>query len=272
MYAPDQLIYANQSSGEPLPSVWPSLGEKGVIFERSQVVLICAPPGAGKSAFVLNYALKSRVPTLYFSADSSPTAQLARTISILTGMKLDRAAEIARSKDLSSVGRRIQRAGPDNPSGTRVEFVCTQLDLKQIETSIQAYGEFHEDFPEFIVVDNITDVFAGGANDDDPFAGLEVTMEALRGIARDYEACVVGLHHVTGSYNDGGDPIPLSGIKGQIARVPELVLTMHRSDHYGAQQLRVSTVKNRAGVADPSGLGWVGLDFQGETMTIKDRA
>jgi hypothetical protein len=35
--------------------------------------------------------------------------------------------------------------------------------------------------------------------------------------------------------------------------------------------LNVSTVKNRAGRADPSGLEYISLDFTPETMTIKDR-
>jgi predicted ATP-dependent serine protease len=244
--------------------VFRSLDDTGTRLLRGQLALVCAAPGIGKSAFALTLALKARVPTLYFSADSDAFTCLTRSMSILTGWPLDRSTELVRNEDLDGATPLLE------PLPVRLVYDSPSLD--QIKLCMEAYEEVMGDFPCLVVVDNITNVLSGGANDDDPFAGLEVTMEYFHDMARKSGACVLGLHHVTGAYNNGDIPIPLSGIKGQIARVPELVLTMHRSDHYGAQQLRVSTVKNRAGVADPSGLGWVGLDFQGETMTIKDRA
>jgi hypothetical protein len=67
--------------------------------------------------------------------------------------------------------------------------------------------------------------------------------------------------------------VPLSGVKGQLARVPEMVLTLHKvNEPLGPASLRISTVKNRAGKADPSGFDYVALDFWGDTMTIKDRS
>ena len=129
------------------------------------------------------------------------------------------------------------------------------------------------DYPSLVVIDNVTNVRTGvGENDDDPFSGLESLMDYLHDMARSTGACVVGLHHVTGPYNDAANPIPLSGVKGQIARVPEMVLTLHKSTaDFGSDSLRVSTVKNRAGKADPSGYDFVELDFVGDTMTIKDK-
>ena len=82
---------------------------------------------------------------------------------------------------------------------------------------------------------------------------------------------VTGLHHVTGPYNDADKPIPLSGVKGQIARVPELVLTLHRvSEGFGPDSLNVSTVKNRGGKSDASGQDYAALEFEGSTMQIND--
>lgn len=90
-------------------------------------------------------------------------------------------------------------------------------------------------------------------------------------MARRTGAALVGLHHVTGPFNDSATPIPLSGIKGQIGRVPEVVLTMHRiSEGFGSDSLRVSTVKNRTGKADPSGYDYAELEFNGDTMSIVD--
>jgi hypothetical protein len=90
-------------------------------------------------------------------------------------------------------------------------------------------------------------------------------------MARFTGACVIGLHHVTGTYNDADRPIPLSGVKGQVARVPELVLTLHKViEQFGPDSLRVSTVKNRGGKSDPSGSEFVSLDFVGDTMQITE--
>ena len=135
-----------------------------------------------------------------------------------------------------------------------------------------AYEEVYGDYPALTIVDNITNVRSGGLNDEDPFAGLEVTLEYLHDMARQTGSCVVVLHHVTGPFNDSDKPIPLSGVKGQIGRVPELILTMHRvPSQYGTDVLNVSIVKNRGGVQDPSGRDFVSLDFDGAMMQIKDQ-
>jgi hypothetical protein len=43
-----------------------------------------------------------------------------------------------------------------------------------------------------------------------------------------------------------------------------------QSIDFGPDIMCVSTVKNRAGKADPSGMDYINLDFTGETMQIKD--
>lgn len=142
--------------------------------------------------------------------------------------------------------------------------------LTDIENTMKAYDEVYGDFPTLIVIDNITNVLTGG-DDDDPFGGLESLMDYLHDMARKTGACVIGLHHVNGSYNDNDKPIPLSGIKGQIGRVPEMVLTLRRvQSEFGSDTLFVAPVKLRGGKADPSGVDAAELEFIGDTMTIRD--
>lgn len=228
-------------------------------------MLACAGPGTGKSGLVLAYALKSKVPTFYFSADSDAFTQLTRSLSIVAGQTLERSTEAVRHEDLSAV----ESLFDDIP--IRFNYNASPS-LDQIETSLMAYDEVFGEYPALIVVDNITNVRAGGENDEDPFSGLEGLMDYLHTMARDTEACVIGLHHVTSGYNDADKPIPLSGVKGQITRVPEMVLTMFRiASEFGTDDLNISTVKNRGGRADPSGNSYITLDFIGDSMTIKDR-
>jgi len=57
----------------PLPDVWLALAEKQIKFRRGQVCMVAAAPNAGKSMFSLIYAVKAKVPTLFFSADTDTT-------------------------------------------------------------------------------------------------------------------------------------------------------------------------------------------------------
>ncbi len=241
------------------------MDEKGTRFLRGQFALICAGPGVGKSAFILNYALKAKVPALYFSADSDAFTQLSRSLSVLTGWDMGKTTRLVREGSLGGAEKALE----DIP----IRFTYdASPDLDRLRIVLLAYWELQGDYPELVVVDNITNVRTGGVeNDENPFAGLESLTDYLHGMARDTGAFIAGLHHVTGKYNDACEPIPLSGVKGQIARVPEMVLTLHKiNEEFGPSSLRVSTVKNRAGKADPSGFDWVGLDFWGDTMQIKD--
>ncbi|WP_231951549.1 DnaB-like helicase C-terminal domain-containing protein [Nocardia terpenica] len=243
-----------------------ALEDKGTRFLRGQLVLISAGPGTGKSAFVLTLALRARVPTLYFSADSDAFTQATRSVSILTGWPLEKAAQAVRGDQLGDAAS-VFRGIP-----IRFNYEASP-NLDNIENTIRAYEEVYGTFPELIVIDNVTNVRSGGDGDDDPFSGLESLMDYLHDMGRQTGACVIGLHHVTGSYNDADKAIPLSGVKGQITRVPEMVLTLHRriSDaDYGVDTLYVSTVKNRGGKSDPSGADAAELEFVGDSMQIRD--
>ena len=264
MYSLIQSLHIKGNAGDPLPVVWDTLHRKGTDFLRGQLCLICAGPGTGKSAFVLTYALKAQIPTLYFSADSDAFTQLTRTLSITSGMSAHEAADLVRSGNLGDASSFLESIP------IRFNYNASPS-LDQIELSMMAYDEVYGDYPALVVVDNITNVRGVADDDEDPFSGLESMMDYLHTMARQTSACVIGLHHVTGKYNDGNVPIPLSGVKGQITRVPEMVLTLHRvSSEFGSDRLNVSTVKNRGGRQDPSGMDFASLEFRGGTMTIKD--
>lgn len=253
------------SSGDPLPVVWKSLTETGTLFRRGQLVLVAAGPGAGKSAFVLNYALQSKVSCLYFSADSDAYIQLSRSLAVLGNMPLSETEELARSNDydrIEAITGRVPIRFSYNPTPT----------LPHIQNQVLAYEELYGDFPELIVIDNALDV-ALDEELGETSQSLDQLMAWLHDMARTTEACVIVLHHVTGPYNDADKPIPLSGVKGQIGRVPELILTLHKAeDPYGiADELRVSTVKNRGQKANPSGESYAALMFDGGRMKITDK-
>ena len=250
------------SAGDPLPEVWPSLIEKGTRFLRGQLCLVAAGPGTGKSSFVLNYVLKSKASCMYFSADSDAYIQLSRSLAVLGGIPTTEAEGIIRSGDTERIGSIIGN------SPVRFNYEASPT-LEHIERDILAYEELYGDFPEIIVIDNVLDVQLDGEVD---YTSLDQLMAYLHELARETSACVIALHHVTGEYNDANKPIPLSGVKGQIGRVPELILTLHKEVHeLGADVLNVSTVKNRGKKADPSGSTFISLDFDGDAMDIREQ-
>lgn len=263
MFTALQSMRVKGSAGDPLPVVFESLDKTGTRLLRGQLVLVCAAPGTGKSAFVLTYAAKARTSTLYFSADSDAFTQLTRLISILGGWTLEESARAVRNEELGEAEGFIKNLP------IRFSYNASPS-LDQIEDSMKAYIQLTGDYPGLVVVDNITNVRTG-VDDDEPFSGLEALMDYLHDMARRTDACVIGLHHVTGPYNDGNKPIPLGGIKNQIGRVPEVVLTLHKGGStVGPETINVSTVKNRSGRMDPSGESCIALEFDGDTMTIQD--
>lgn len=251
-------------AGEPLPVVWKSFERAGIQFQRGQLALVAAAPGAGKSATVLSYILKAGLRTLYISADSDPADQIARATAILTGAKTSTA------KEEFVVGH----VRPEVARSNVWWSFNAQPTLRDIDEEIDAMYELQLADPEVIVIDNATNVLSGFAgNEEDPFGGLEALMDHLNALARRTGACVITTHHVTGPHNDGCTSIPLSGLKGQIGRVPQLILTISKRPSVGdftPDMLVVSVVKNRGGKADPSGRLQAELSFDGDHMQLTD--
>lgn len=265
MYSLNQSMRARGSGGEPIPTGWKALDNAGIVFRRGQLVLIAAGPGTAKSALTLALTIQSGVPSMIFSADSDAFTQMTRSISMLTDIPLTESTEMVLQ---DSIPADIEEAMSNVPLRIDYESSPSPEDIEEI---LEAYWELFGEYPTLIVIDNITNVSGVGGEDDDYSTGLEGLMDYLHSMARETSACVIGLHHVTGPYNDGDKPIPLSGVKGQIARVPEMVLTLHKRKYDDETMiLCVSKVKVRGGQPDPSGNTWAELEFKGFKMSFRD--
>ncbi|MFJ8384717.1 AAA family ATPase [Streptomyces sp. NPDC094438] len=254
-----QALHKRGSAGEPIPTTLKALHDLGVHIRRGQLHLIAAGPGTGKSALALNIAIKSAVPTMYFSADSDAFTQYVRSAANVSGWtttQVEAAIEQGRTESFDTA-----LAGLD----IRWSFDASP-DLDEIEQSLIAYAMIYG-WPALVVIDNVTNVVAPEMGEG--HAGLDELCAFFHDLARRMEAAIVLLHHVTGPYNDGVNPIPLSGIKGQVGRVPEVILTLHRGGtEFEGYDLRVSNVKNRGEKADASGFTFARLQWQPERMQI----
>ena len=265
MWTLNQSAGVRGNAGKPIPTPWKAFEDMGIVPRRGQLILIAGPPGLGKTAQVMNLALEAFVPGVVFSADSDAFTQLTRSIAIVCDKTVEQAAHMVLNdnipdyvqEELSKIPLRIDYNSSPTPNDME-EILC-------------AYYELCNEFPALVVVDNITNVVSDASEAGDPFSGLEALMDYLHGMARETGACVIGLHHVTGEYNNGEKPIPINGVKGQITRVPEMVLTLHKRPLEDSRWiLCVSVVKNRGGKADPTGNMIAELEFVGETMKVTD--
>ena len=221
----------------PLPEVWTDLNQKQIKFRRGQVCMVAAAPNAGKSMFALVYAIRAKVPTLFFSADTDTATVMIRAASALSGhsqlsveaqLQTNANAYKDRLKDMSH----IQWVFDSSPS------------LDDIELEVKAYVELYGIAPELIVIDNLMNVVA---EHDNEWAGLRQIMMELHDMARKTEACVMVLHHVSeqSEYGDTTKPPARRAIHGKVSQLPSLILTLGYSPTEGT--LRVAPVKNRFG-------------------------
>lgn len=221
----------------PLPVVWKTLEGSEIKFRRGQVCMVAAAPNAGKSMFSLIYAIKAKVPTLFFSADTDTTTVMIRS-----------AAHLSNHNQLTVEGNITSRSNYyDNylDGMGHIQWVFdSSPSLDDIELEIKAYKELYGIAPELIVIDNLMNV---AAETDNEWAGLRAIMMDLHDMARKTEACVLVLHHVSEQSEYGSPIMPPArrAIHGKVSQLPAIILTLGYDPSNG--MLRVAAVKNRFG-------------------------
>ncbi|MGW5773092.1 AAA family ATPase [Streptomyces longwoodensis] len=267
LYSLAQSVLVKGAAGEPLPSPFRGLARHEVEFRRGEFSIVAAGPGTGKSLFALNLALYGNIPVLYYSADSNAATQLTRATAILTG---DNVRDVKRKLLKDDFGE--YTAYLSKRWWIRFNYEARPT-LADIERDLRAYFEVFGIFPHLVVVDNITNVAGDSPADSaETFTfGLEAMCEYMSEMARYTGAHVLALHHVVGEFSDGLQPIPLSGVKGKIGRVPNVILTIHKEiDGMDGRILHVSPVKNREGFEDSSGQTFSSYVFNNTNMQLTD--
>lgn len=243
------LTRARQSggkAGEPLPTVFKAWENNTIHIRQGQFTLIAAGPGVGKSLVSLTLAMRARVPTYYFSADSDAFTMYIRAAAMLTGWTTADIEHQLKMGNIETIDAKLN--GHDH---IRFNFDASPS-MDDIDEEMQAFAAAYGEWPRLVVVDNLRNVF----DPDGEKGSVDGVCDFLHERARETNAAVIGLHHVTGQYDDGITPVPMSGLMGKVSKVPEVILTLNRNpqlDFNGAQAMNVCPVKNRGGVADPSG-------------------
>ena len=221
----------------PLPDVWKGLASKQIKFRRGQVCMVDAAPNAGKSMFALIYAVKAKVPTLFFSADTDTTTVMLRAAAHASGHN-----QVNVEQNLSTDSHFYDGAF-DKLKHIKWVFDSSPS-LDDIELEIKAYVELYGQAPELIIIDNLMNV---AAETDNEWAGLRAIMMELHDMARKTEACVLILHHVSeqSEYGSPTEPPSRRAIHGKVSQLPALILTLGYNPTVG--ELKIAPVKNRFG-------------------------
>jgi len=250
----------SNTNATPLPDVWTDLANKQIKFRRGQVCMVAAAPNAGKSMFALIYAVKAKVPTLFFSADTDTATVMMRAASHLSGHE-----QLLVESNLLSNRHYYDKYLSEMES---IQFVFdSSPSLDDIELEIKAYVELFGIPPELIVVDNLMNVVSESDNE---WAGLRAIMVEFHDMARKTEACVLVLHHVSeqSEYGKTTEPPARRAIHGKVSQLPALIITLGFDPHNSI--LKVAAVKNRFGPHTADGSDHIGLFVSYKVCQIND--
>jgi predicted ATP-dependent serine protease len=252
-----RAVGSKDIGGEPLPHIFRTFEANKVVIRRAEISMIAGTPGAGKSTLALALALRSKVPTLYVSADTNAHTMAMRLLSMITG-KPQSDAELLLNDDVAGSRKIINEA-----SGHIFWSFESAPTLADIDQEVLAFEELWGCAPTLIVVDNLMDIANDGGEE---FAGMRSTIKELKYLARDTNAAVLVLHHTKESYV--GNPCqPRSALQGMVAQLPALICTVGTN---APGYIAVAPVKNRYGKADPSGDTAFWLQFNPEIMDVSD--
>ena len=257
----DRAWRGSNTNATPLPDVWKDLAKKQIKFRRGQVCMVAAAPNAGKSMFALIYAVKAKVPTLFFSADTDTPTVMMRAASHLSGH-----SQLLVEGNLTS-NRHYYDKHLENMSNIQFVFDSSPS-LDDLELEIKAYVELFGIPPELIVIDNLMNV---AAETDNEWAGLRAIMVDLHDMARKTEACVLVLHHVSeqSEYGRTDNPPPRRSIHGKVSQLPAMILTLGYDPFNHI--LKVAAVKNRFGAHTADGSDNVSLFVNYAACQIGDQ-
>lgn len=212
------LLKSRGDEGSALPPVFGALDDLGVKFNRSQVSMIAAGPGVGKSAFALNYAVRAKLNTLYLSPDSDLMMLSSRVLASTWNISLRDAVSFIEQDDYAAL-KTISEA----TQHMRFDFGAGPT-LYDVKDNVDAYAHVHGCYPELIVLDNLKDV----QNDGGEYERFNETIDFCHQMARKTSAHVMILHHVIGVYENGDVPVPFNGLVQKPGKSVRLVLTLFR--------------------------------------------
>lgn len=244
--------------GKPLPSVIPAFDREKILFRRSEVSMIAGQSAAGKSMIALWHVAKwvtyHNLRGIYLCADSAELGQASRLLCMTK-------ENISYSEAESLLDQRDPWALEQMRALNNISWSFEDdLSYDNINEEVLAFEEMWGTSPDFIVVDNLTDV-EGQAEDE--WATQRRALKALTQLARQTDAAVIVLHHTSEDDRVKEDPCPpRRAILGKCSQKPALIIT---SSDKGDRR-PFAKVKDRYAKCDKTGQTAVWLRLNQDTL------
>jgi len=115
--------------------------------------------------------------------------------------------------------------------------VCPWVSWDGLDEALDMWQHAFGTMPQGMVVDNLANLAESGE-----WESEEASVRTLARLARKHNIAVLALHHVTSKYVEGDEPVPLSGVRGQLGRFPEVMFT---ADGRDGEDIHIQSVKDR---------------------------
>lgn len=244
-----RAVTQKRMGGKPMPQVLPRLPQ----IRRSEVTMFAAQPGAGKSLLALWHArawAEAGLRGVYFSADSAELGQASRALAMtMVNLSVQQAEKMLEVGDEWAI-----------EAMAKLNNLCwsfeDDLSYENIDEEVQAFGELWGTEPDFIIIDNLTDVEGQEA---DEGSTQRRAMKGLVQLARRTDSATLVLHHTSESDSIKEMPCPpRKAVMFKVNAKPAMIWTL--ADQ--GPRRPVAVVKDRYGKADKSGMTavWFRLD------------
>ncbi len=254
-------IRADSAFGEEIDLPWHKLNTH-LSLHTSELCLIAAAPGAGKSVFAVNLALGLSEPVLYIAQDS-PASVVTRMAALDMGKTIDETFDTIR-RDVDYVAAALEGNHP------LLSIVAGAQSLDRIDHVVYAATEWLGRSPAVVILDNLINTIVPGHHHQD--VGFYATaLPRFQQLALDEDLCFIALHHVARRGNDSGRNVQGLGTR-KLSMVDLLYSGERESEHvlgvYHDQRktkISIQILKQRDGPSDPEGDMEVSLKWHPET-------
>jgi replicative DNA helicase len=255
-----------------VPSGFPSLDLLTGGFHNTELIIIAARPGMGKTAFVIsalrNAAIDFHLPVALFSLEMSAQQVMLRLIS--AEAEID--SQKLRKGDLNEEDWHALHSRLNNLSTSPIYVDDTPaLSILELRTKARRLKAFHN--IKMVIVDYLQLMTAGnqkqGMNREQEIAAIS---RSLKTLAKELNIPVIALSQLSRSVETrGGDKRPqLSDLResGSIEQDADVVMFLYRPEYYDIDTLEDGSstkgmaemiiAKNRSGSVDDVKLKFIG--------------
>ncbi|WP_101773878.1 replicative DNA helicase [Peptostreptococcus faecalis] len=274
VYSMIEDVYSSGSDLTGLNTGFSDLNKKLGGLHKSDLVLIAARPGMGKTAFALNLvsnvAIKSKASVAVFSLEMSKEQLVQRLISSQSNVPL---SNLAKGKIADDEWKKIMDA-MKVLSSAKI-FIDDSPGIKVSEISSKCRKLKMDEGLDLVMIDYLQ-LMEGDGKAESRQQEVSKISRSLKILAKEMNCPVVALSQLSRNTESGKDHMPkLSDLRdsGAIEQDADIVMFIYRDEYYNpieTQKKNVADIKiakNRHGETCDIELVWLG-----EIQKFKDRA